>query len=88
VYPSESPRESVCVSVRHGQERDQLAENDAELPDLGRRRIHAAAVRAAGPLCLEGLLECASRARKKAAPLLGPRFKEARVVGFQERQKK
>ena len=83
-----SLRESVCVSVRHGQETDQLAENDAELPDLGRRRIHASAVRAARPLCLEDLLECANRARKKAAPLLGPRFKEVKFGRVQDRQKK
>ena len=83
-----SLRESDCVSVRHGQKRDQLAKNDAELPDLGRRRIHAADLRPAGPLCLENLLECASQARKKAAPLLGPDFKEVKFGRVQDRQKK
>ena len=74
-----SLRESDCVSVRHGQKRDQLAKNDAELPHLGGRRIHAADLRPAGPLCLEDFLECASGARKKSGPIAGAGFQRGQV---------
>lgn len=45
-----------CASVWHGQKTDQFDKDDAELPDLGGRRIHAPIVRAAGALCVEDLL--------------------------------
>jgi len=38
---------------KYGQERNQLSEDDPELPDLGRRRVYAAVVRLPGALCLE-----------------------------------
>ena len=51
-----SLRGSGCASVRHGQERNQLDEVDGELPGLDWRGVYAAAVRAAGALCVESFL--------------------------------
>ena len=49
------------------------------------RGFYAALVRVARSLCVETVL-AAHVGSKKAAPLLGPRFKEVKVVGCQERR--
>lgn len=44
------------LASAHGQKRNQLPKDDLELPDLGWRRVYAAAVYAAGALRLADFL--------------------------------
>jgi hypothetical protein len=55
VYLREAAAESV-LAFGHGQKRDQFDQDDAELPDLGGRGIHAAIVRTSGALRMEDIL--------------------------------
>ena len=59
-----SLRESGYVSVRHGQERDQLDEADSKLHGLDWRSVYAAAVRSAGALCVGDLLAGFGKTRR------------------------
>jgi hypothetical protein len=81
----------VRVSVRHGQKTDQLPQDDLELSDLGWRGVYVAAVRTAGALRMADLLveRFISKvyAAKKMAPLLGPSFKEAKLVGKRQERR-
>src|ERR1022692_2251639 len=78
-------RGAACVSVGHGQKRNQFHQDDIELPRLDWRRVHAAAVRAAGALRVEAFL-APSPGTKKRPHRWGHVSKRSRLVGCQERR--